>query len=149
MKKIIYLTTFMFLISGCSITANTNQDELPLEETKEYYSQVETFKQIDINTLESKKETNDSFYVYIGRKSCPYCRVFVPKLKQASINTKTLIYYLDIENTIENSLEGEFMKQNRIETVPALLFLNEGTQDHLTINSEKITIDEIAAFLKK
>lgn len=114
MKKNMRLTVFLFLVSRCSITADTTEENVVYEETKEYRSQVEAFKSIDLKTLERKIDTNDSLYVYIGRESCPYCRIFVPKLEQASTNTQTLIYYLDTENTSEDSLEIEFMKKMKL-----------------------------------
>lgn len=116
-----------------------------------YEEAVSNFIDITPDEVNKKINDGDSFYLYTGRITCPYCLMFVPKLSQASNNTDTEIYYLDVENSeIEEGNLENFIEENDIVVVPDLLYFEgENFQNRLIdFQSATIEIEEIRAFLE-
>lgn len=139
--KFIFLSIFFFILSGCSYTNETNS-------VIEYQEIVENFNEISPNEISNKINNDNTFYLFIGRESCPYCRMFVPKLKQAADQNDIQIEYLNVEDKQDN-LES-FAKKYNLQYVPELRFFNgsEYTSKIENLDSENITVEEIEGFLK-
>ena len=62
--------------------------------TSEYVRTTGHFVQLDNSTIQNDMNTQKKQirFVYVGRETCPYCREFAPKLKEAakSINARKL-----------------------------------------------------------
>ncbi|MER0124033.1 hypothetical protein ABPH35_10480 [Streptococcus sp. ZJ93] len=54
------------------------------KESNDYRTSVVNFERVATEEVEDLQSKNKSFILYTGRKTCPYCRIFVPKLKVAS-----------------------------------------------------------------
>lgn len=148
MKKILLLISLTFIFYGCTNQSSAllpNDTDKLLEE--EYLEKIENFTKItDISEL--KNLSNDrNIYVYTGRKTCPYCQIFVPKLSDAQINTSTEIFYIDSEKNDDNI--QQFFQKHDMRYVPDLSIFKNGEKiETLDIDSQNITIDEISSFLK-
>lgn len=113
-KKLIiigFMLFMMFSITGCG---NKNQDALKFKEEYEYESlngttnglQVHRTVHIDSDNpfvyitaeeLVQKLNNEETFYVYFGSKSCPWCRSVIEKsIEIAKQNHIETIYYVDI-----------------------------------------------------
>lgn len=68
-------------------------------------------------------EDKESFILYIGRSTCPYCQKVVPELMNAATNNDfDVIYHVDILDE-NNSL---FVQQQQINAVPLVVFFKDG-----------------------
>src|SRR5699024_12537800 len=93
--KFIFLSILFFILSGCSYTNETNS-------VIEYQEIVENFNEISPNEISNKINNDNTFYLFIGRESCPYCRMFVPKLNKVEVKNDIQIKYLNIKNSKNN-----------------------------------------------
>lgn len=138
-----------FIISGCG---NNESEKTAVAESEqpdysEYENFVSDFEKVSVTQINEKLDNEEQFILYIGRKTCPYCRIFVPKLHKAVENEKVDMYYLDVE--IEGDEIGEFLQSMEVEYVPSLIsYNNRESKESLDINSETITVEEISKFLK-
>lgn len=66
-----------------------------------YNYQTLPFNKISTNQFYELLDTDkdETYFVYFGRSTCPYCQDFVGDLKEASKKTGATIYYIDTENT--------------------------------------------------
>jgi predicted bacteriocin transport accessory protein len=142
MKKkhlILFIVTLLFLV-GCSNSAAS--------EPKNYKDYVSYFDSISIDNLNEKLQGEESFFVYVGRESCPYCRTFVPKLyealKKSEINT---IYYLDVEKDNDLGKINQFRSRFQIKYVPYFALFREEKYEILQFSSEEITVNELVDYL--
>lgn len=144
-KSIIYSLSLLsvVLISGC-----TNVKEI---ETKTYKEYVSDFKSLSFDSVINRIEDNQNYLLYIGRESCSYCQIFVPKLHRASELENVEIYYWDVENIDKNNLEiDEFLNYYQVEYTPTLLKLNGYISfESIDFDSENVSIDELRDIVKK
>lgn len=153
------LCMFLLMVSGCNsineISSKNNSSstasfEVENEESSiaEYQKSVENFEEVSPIEISNKIDNGDTFFLFIGRKTCPYCRMFVPKLKQAADQNDIQIEYLNVEDKQDN-LES-FAKKYNLQYVPELRFFNgsEYTSKIENLDSENITVEEIEGFLK-
>lgn len=135
---ITFLLIPLFFVSFCS------------NESKEYLKYTSDFIEVSIDDINLLIDQKENFYLYIGRESCPYCQIFVPKLYEASKKSSQEIFYLDIES--KNHQEDEliqFSEEYSIMYVPFLIkFHDESKYDILNIDSEKIAVSEIVDFIE-
>lgn len=135
---ITFLSISLFFVSSCS------------NEPKEYSEYTSDFIEVSIDDIDLLIDQKEKFYLYIGRESCPYCQMFVPKLYEASKKISKDIYYLDIESEIHQEDELiQFSEEYSIMYVPFFIkFNDEAKYAILDIDSEKIAISEIVDFME-
>lgn len=141
-------------LSGCSITnaseePNNTEDTLPLSAVEvTYQDYVKTFDNITTNDL-SAFDSNDGYFLYTGRVTCPYCLSFVPELysvSSKSSNDDISIKYLNSENEKDLGLE-EFREKYEIQYVPNFSYF-EGDKLLETMNiTNETTSVEIQQFI--
>ena len=115
--------------------------------TSEYVQATNYFFQLDNSTIQNDMNTQKKQirFVYVGRETCPYCREFAPKLKEASRSSNATIYYIDTENKTDEL--AKFAEQYHIDSIPTLLVFKDGQlQDTLT-NSSDINLNDLKEFL--
>lgn len=131
MKKTITLLCFfcLLLLNGCSNESNAIQNSITKEQVIEnkkftkYEKEVENFKKVSSQELLIDKG-NEGKFIYFGRKTCKYCRKFVPKLKNVFEQKKIKLNYLDTESLSEDT-KKEILNKYKITEVPSLIFVNE------------------------
>lgn len=94
-----------------------------------------------------KLENKETFILYIGRDTCPYCQQFVPNLMDAAVNQNiTEIYHVD---TIDSSNTAFLTKEN-ISSTPTTYFIKDGVVVQVVIGfktteaTEQIIIDTLS-----
>ena len=115
--------------------------------TTEYVQTTRHFVELDNTRIqENMKDLKRQIrFVYVGRETCPYCREFAPKLKEASRSINARIYYIDTENKTDEL--SKFAEQYHIDSIPTLLVFKDGQlQDTLT-NSSDISLNALKEFL--
>lgn len=153
MKKTILLLYFLsFFLSGCNLITNNEiqtQEEKTINvntQTYDYYT--ESFENISTKELQGFDES-DSYFIYTGRSTCPYCRIFVPKLYNASLDTKfndIRIFYLNSEDELDLGLEDFFLNYD-IEFVPNFSYF-EGSELVASLEiSENTNFEDIKNFI--
>ncbi len=133
MKKVLYLLTVVII----GIVGVLGFDKY----STNYGRLTSKYEQITLNKVDN---LNDGDIVYVGRKTCPYCRKFVPKLSMASNRLEKKIYYIDTDLEKERSrydLE-KFIKDYNISGIPTLI---KKSNEKLVIKNvdESISIEKL------
>lgn len=140
--KINILFLFIILISisttGCTFDKKENNAEyngisVNYENTNSdiYNEYISEFKTVTTDTLYDYTNEKETFFLYTGRVTCPYCLEFVPKLylaittAQNNIDDNIQILYLNSENPEDKNLEA-YREENHIQYVPDFSFFNKG-----------------------
>ena len=116
--------------------------------TTEYVQTTRHFIELDNSRIqEDMKDLKRQLrFVYIGRESCPYCREFAPKLKEASSSINATIYYIDTENKTDEL--AKFAEQYHIVSIPTLLVFKDGQLQETLSNSSDISLNDLKEFLQ-
>ena len=70
-----------------------------------------------------KLENNETFILYIGRDTCPYCQQHVPNLMEAALNQNiSEIYHVD---TIDSS-NSQFVDDEKVNYTPTTYIVKDG-----------------------
>lgn len=102
---------------------------------------------IHLAQLREKLANKETFYVYVGRPTCPYCRKFEPNLNKAMEETQIEVYYLDTDAE-EASEVTTFVDSQGIETIPHLTYYKEGKKGNFLVKGSESSLKEIKDFLK-
>ena len=116
--------------------------------TSEYVQATNYFFQLDNSTIQNDMNTQKKQirFVYVGRETCPYCREFAPKLKEASRSSNATIYYIDTENKTDEL--AKFAEQYHIDSIPTLLVFKDGQLQETLSSSSDISLNDLKEFLK-
>lgn len=98
--------------------------------------------------MKQKIQHQESFYLYTGRESCPYCQEFVPKLSEAVDKTGTTVYYLDSEN-IDKTSWNNFKTTVGFKTIPNLTYFTNGTVYDILPKASQASVEVIESFIRK
>lgn len=112
-----------------------------------YEKNVARFEKIDSTKAQELLKGEGEAVIYIGKAVCPYCQIFVKKLKKVAQETNTHIYHV---NSVEESdMEGitAFRNQYDIPTVPGFIYSNGATINVKCDSS--MPEEEIRAFMNK
>ncbi len=112
-----------------------------------YEENVAGFDKIDSAKAQELAKGEGEAVIYIGKAVCPYCQIFVKKLKKVAEETNTHIYYI---NSVEESdMVGvtAFRNEYVIPTVPGFIF-TDGDTVNVKCDSS-MPEEEIKAFIKK
>ena len=112
-----------------------------------YEENVASFDKIDSAKAQALVKGEAKAVIYIGKAVCPYCQIFIRKLKKVAEETDTHIYYV---NSVEKSdMEGitAFRNEYDIPTVPGFIFTNGDTVNVKCDSS--MPEEEIKAFMNK
>lgn len=92
-----------------------------------YEENVAGFEKIDSEKAQALVKGDAEAVLYVGKSVCPYCQLFVGKLKKVAEETNTTIYYV---NSVESSdMKGitAFRNEYNIPTVPGFIYTNGDT----------------------
>ena len=112
-----------------------------------YEEDVASFDKIDSAKAQELIKGEGEAVIYIGKAVCPYCQIFIKKLKKVAEETDTHIYYV---NSVEESdMEGitAFRNEYDIPTVPGFIYTNGDTVNVKCDSS--MSEEEIKTFINK
>lgn len=141
-KKVLILLSLLLIIIvifTAYLTALSQTD---------YQIAVNRLQKISLKTVEQKIQHQESFYLYTGRESCPYCQEFVPKLAEAVDKTETTVYYLDSEH-IDKTNWNNFKTIVGFKTIPNLTCFTNGTAYERLQNASQASVEVIESFIRK
>lgn len=105
---------------------NENDEERIIEELiAEYEDNTKNFKPITVEEIYDYMKKKDEFYIYVGRVTCEWCRLFVNYLSDYTDQNDIEVYYLDSTDTDIDTKLKQFREINDIEYVPALMYYSE------------------------
>ena len=144
-KNIIAVCLMILLIAPPLFISKNNSW---IYRTTEYVQATRHFVELDNSRIqEDMKDLKRQLrFVYVGRESCPYCREFAPKLKEASRSINATIYYIDTENKTDEL--AKFAEQYHIDSIPTLLVFKDGQLQETLTNSSDINLNDLKEFLK-
>jgi predicted bacteriocin transport accessory protein len=151
--KKLYFFVFLFVIIVVILFYKINISKTGKENikniTSDYKTNVKSLTEINLKELNKLILKNDKIALYVGRESCPHCRMFVKKLSLVSGNYK--IYYLDSVTDYDHSPEDlkKFRDEYSIEYVPQLLLFKQGKIISRLDIQDTTEPSDILKFLKK
>ncbi|MDF7672828.1 conjugal transfer protein TraF [Lactobacillus sp. ESL0701] len=126
----IQLTLSLFVLPMNNVSASitnanptsqiTNNNNLLKYQEQIYINAIKHFKKISVQKL-NKLVGKKKITVFWGKKSCPFCRAFVPKLAKISHQQHMKIYYIDTTKTDSNSALKKARKKFKVTGVPTLM----------------------------
>ncbi|MGF3066196.1 thiol reductase thioredoxin [Facklamia sp. P12945] len=107
---------------------------------------VKHFKQIDSHEAFELIEAKEGNLIFVGRETCPYCRLFVSKLAEAAITSDLNVYFLHSQT--QNDLEGTqmFREKYNVVTVPGLVYADSNRTE--TVCDSSMKVEEIIDFAR-
>ena len=144
-KNIIAVCLMILLIAPPLFISKNNSW---IYRTTEYVQATRHFVELDNSRIqEDMKDLKRQLrFVYVGRETCPYCREFAPKLKEAARSINATIYYIDTENKTDEL--AKFAEQYHIDSIPTLLVFKDGQLQETLSNSSDINLNDLKEFLK-
>ena len=144
-KNIIAVCLMILLIAPPLFISKNNSW---IYRTTEYVQATRHFVELDNSRIqEDMKDLKRQLrFVYVGRETCPFCREFAPKLKEASRSINATIYYIDTENKTDEL--AKFAEQYHIDSIPTLLVFKDGQLQETLSNSSDINLNDLKEFLK-
>ena len=140
-KKVLILLSLLIII----VTFTAYLTTLP---QTDYQIAVNRLQKISLEAVEQKIQHQESFYLYTGRESCPYCQEFVPKLAEAVDKTGTTVYYLDSENMDKTSWNN-FKTTVGFKTIPNLTYFTNGTVYDILPKASQASVEVVESFIRK
>lgn len=140
-KKVLILLSLLIII----ITFTAYLTTLP---QTDYQIAVNRLQKISLEAVEQKIQHQQSFYLYTGRESCPYCQEFAPKLAKAVDKTETTVYYLDSEH-VDKTSWNNFKTTVGFKTIPNLTYFTNGTAYERLQNASQASVEVIESFIRK
>lgn len=143
---LITVTCLTFLVLVACASQSTSQKASGQTDT--YQISVAQLQEITLDQLNEKIAASEDFLVYLGRPTCDYCQVFVPKLAEACQNKSVTIYYVDSDKA-DGKAWDDFIAYFGIKTVPNFSFFSDKQMTDTLSKGSEATVEEIAAFLEK
>lgn len=97
-----------------------------------------------VRDLIAKEE--EKVILFLGRPTCPYCRLFAPKLAQAVAETGKAVAYLNSEDKVQLEELTAFRKRYGIATVPALFVAEKGMAK--VVCDSSLAVEDIVDFME-
>lgn len=85
-----------------------------------FYENIKNFSKISGEDALKFIEEKEEFILFIGRATCPFCNLFVPKLKKVVEAIDKAVYFLDSDDYTDSKLE-DLRNRYAVKTVPGLL----------------------------
>ena len=140
-KKVLILLSLLIIIVTFTAYLTT------LTQT-DYQIAVNRLQKISLEAVEQKIQHKESFYLYTGRESCPYCQEFAPKLAKAVDKTETTVYYLDSEH-IDKTSWNNFKTTVGFKTIPNLTYFTNGTVYDILPKASQASVEVVESFIRK
>ena len=138
-KKVLILLSLLLIVIVTFTAYLTTQPQT------DYQIAINRLQKISLEAVEQKIQHQESFYLYTGRESCPYCQKFAPKLAKAVDKTETTVYYLDSEHIDKTSWKTTV----GFKTIPNLTCFTNGTAYERLQDASQASVEVIESFIRK
>lgn len=152
----ILLALSMVLLVACSLSNKTTNEPKNVPSQTVYHEKLENLENLEQITLVDvveKLNSGESFIILFARPTCPYCRIFAPKLYDAVAslekdNTNIKIYYVNTDEENTDTFK-DFAYRNKIKTVPNLSYFAKGVKVDSLEKGSQSTVQETIDFLNQ
>lgn len=134
-KKWIFVI-FLIIVLLCYIILKSQSKD-------EYQKSIQTFEIVGISDIDNKVKINQNFILYIGRETCPDCRVFAPILSKVAKDNDLKVLYLDSTDTEKTKNLKDFRDKYNILYLPSLLISKDGNLYTPEIPESKDELEKI------
>ena len=136
--------------------SETNEPEMHADGLLEleligYTNAIRSFTEIDTPCANEKIDSNEEFFIFVGRATCEWCRKVAPSLQEAASDIGVEMFYLDSTDSESDELLADFRARYEVETVPTVLhFRHEGGYVNLDMDVTSDTLrDDLMKLLKE
>ena len=120
-KYILVVIVIILSIGGLNSCNNSQQSSTNSDEKED---KIMTISKQQLNEMFA---TGSTFFLYVGRPTCPDCEIFYPTLEEIANSTDEIIYYYNTEVKASKKSEmKEYMKMLGIEEIPIILKVVNG-----------------------
>ncbi|VTS12492.1 bacterocin transport accessory protein [Streptococcus pseudoporcinus] len=113
----------------------------------DYQEAISHFTEVTIHQVVDTINQKEKMILYLGRETCPYCRLFAPKLAEVSQDGGYQVSYLPSDSLVDLVAIQDFRARNQITTVPALLVAS--AQRSEVVCDSSLSLDAIRSFIEK
>lgn len=112
---------------------------------EEFLTLAEDFERISPTKAEQLISADGDVIVFVARETCPYCRIFIPKLHQVVQEHNLDVYFIHSQDESYLAEITEFREKYKMPTVPSLLYKNaESTK---VVSDSSLSEEEISSFI--
>ena len=123
-RKGIFILAIMILVVFGIYSQKNKEKESENREIKNYESRISHFD--EITDQEFLNDNNKlSGYVYVGRKTCPSCRIFLEVITRISLENDIKMKYFDTDKYRDSKYYKEILDKYKIEQVPDFLLVKK------------------------
>lgn len=117
--SLIIIIAFAFILSGCDSNETERTEQQGLETN---------FIEIDNQRFTTILESDNSYFIYIGRPTCPICRELEPILENVLSNIDMTLYYYNTDEARQENYEIMVLLLDSLEimSVPTIIYINNG-----------------------
>ncbi|MEF7658636.1 thioredoxin family protein [Bacillus thuringiensis] len=135
------LTVLILVGFNVNIGSNTSPSNTSIHQN--------TLLPIDTIKLENKiKNDSAEFFIYVGRPTCPYCKVFQPNLEKAISDKQNIVYYYNTDDHKTDELFQKVLDELDVKSVPTLLHMKNGQRVRILEYNEGDTEEKIKKWLE-
>ncbi|UJF15921.1 thioredoxin fold domain-containing protein [Jeotgalibaca sp. MA1X17-3] len=108
---------------------------------KEYEEITKNFTELTIDAVEERLKKGEPTILFVGKPTCPFCQMFVPKLNHVAQQNNLDIYYLNSIDTETTPAIKALRNRMGISTVPQVVTI-DGEDTYTNLNIESSTSEE-------
>ncbi|TCD45982.1 thioredoxin [Streptococcus sp. X16XC17] len=139
MKDILKITSVV-LVCLSLIACQSHPTESTAATLQASEIQINTTSSITLSELRNKLAQKESFFLYVGRPTCPYCRKFQPNLDKAMEETQVSVYYLNTDEEEAKDIT-DFVDSQGIETIPHLTYYKDGQKSDFLVKGSESSVE--------
>lgn len=106
---------------------------------------IAQFTTVEIGEVKQAIENGKDMIMFLGRSTCPFCRLFAPKLAQVAEANHLDVFFVASDNLADAQQLQAFRQEYHLATVPALLVIHSGQVR--AVCDSGLTESEILTFL--
>lgn len=112
---------------------------------QEFLDITQSFREVTPQKAAELLNNEAGSVVFVGRETCPYCRLFVPKLNEAAKSLDREVFFVHSEHPDYTQEIAEFRSSYNVPTVPGLLY---SATDGVQVKCDSsLSVEEITAFI--
>lgn len=120
------------LVLGGIFSHKLNEKEEKEKEIRNYESSISNYEEITDERLLNKDKSLEG-YVYVGRKTCEACRLYVKVITKIALENDIKMKYFDTDKYRESKDYQDILDKYEIDRVPELILIKEdGTFEKFT-----------------
>ena len=114
------------VISTVAMAPNNKNEEHNTSQGED--GEYQSYVVVDSEELSGMLASGNSFFLFVGRPTCPYCMEFSPLLEEVIRENSLLVYHYNTDDGQENGgdLYGEILTKLNVSGVPVMMRIENG-----------------------